>query len=478
MPSVLAIDQGTSATKAVVIDDHDQIRGLSQVDVRPTYLSGGGVEHDPQQVLASVLRAGREAAAQAEVRIDVVALANQGETVLAWDPDSGRPLTNMIVWQDRRAESVCRTLAESARTIADKTGLVLDPYFSAAKQAWIRQNVTRSGVVTTSDTWLLHQLCGAYVTDASTASRSLTVDLDRLEWDAELLELFDLQSESLPSIVDCDAIVGRTSAFGRETPVGGLVVDQQAALIAQRCLRAGELKCTFGTGAFVLANTGPQPLRSSSNLTTSAAWRTAEGTAYCIDGPVYAAASAVGWLRRIGVLSEQAQLDELAAAGAGGVLSVPAFAGLAAPWWQPTATGSFAGITLSTEAGHIVRAVLDGIAAQVAELARLIAADLRRPLERIRVDGGLTHSSVLMQATADLLQAEIEVFPSAHATPLGAAALARAAVEPGLPLSEAAVVWKPQTTYEPQWTSDRAAEFRARWHAAVEQHNSERETQG
>jgi glycerol kinase len=467
MTTVLAIDQGTSGTKAVVVSPEGSILGVAEIPVRPRYLHGGGVEQDPAELLDSVLGAGREAVRQAGVPVDIVTIANQGETVLAWDPDTGRPLSPMIVWQDRRAEELCTELRDSAELVAARTGLVLDPYFSAPKQAWIRRHVTSEGVVTTSDTWLLHQLTGAFVTDAATASRSLVTDLETGHWDQELLDLFGLGQERLPEIVACDALVGSTTAFGAEALVGGLIVDQQAALVAQNCLGPGEAKCTFGTGAFLLANVGTRPARSTEGLATSVAWRRGKELTYCLDGQVYTAASAVRWLQDVGHITSPPDLDRVAAEDNNGVLAVPAFAGLAAPWWRPDATATFTGMTLSTRPGHLVLAVLEGIAAQVAELGTLVERDLGQPLQRLRVDGGLTQCQVLMQAVANLMQIEIDVYPSQHATPLGAAALARIAVDPDLPLADAVVPWTPSRTYEPQWSADRAADFRGRWAAVA-----------
>lgn len=468
MTTVLAIDQGTSGTKAVVVDGDDNILGVSEVVVRPTYLPGGGVEQDPEALVRSVIEAGRYAVDRAGVAVDIVTLANQGETVLAWDPDSGRPLSKMIVWQDRRAEEVCEPLRDQAELIASRTGLVLDPYFSAPKQAWIRRNITSEGVVTTSDAWLVHHLTGAFVTDASTASRSLVLDVDSVEWDPELLDLFDLSDEALPRILPCDEVAGSTTAFGGTAKVGGLIVDQQAALVAQRCLRPGEAKCTFGTGAFLLANIGGRAVRSKANLSSSIAWQQRGETTYCLDGQVYTAASAVRWLEQLAFIDTAADLDRVAAAGSAGVMCVPALAGLAAPWWRSDATATITGMTLSTGSEHLVRAVLEGIAAQVAELARCMASDLGRPLERLRVDGGLTQSRVLMQAVADLMRIPVDVYPSANATPLGAAALARCAMDSALTLDDAVIAWSPSTTYEPQWSDDRAAEFSSRWRAIAD----------
>jgi len=471
--TVLSIDQGTSGTKALVVDGDGNVLGLSERPVRPDYLPGGGVEQDPHELLASVVDAGRAAVSAAGVPIDVVTLANQGETVLAWDPQTGRPLSNMIVWQDRRAEGICTELDRHKDTFARRTGLVLDPYFSAPKMAWLRRNVTREGVVTTSDSWLVHQLTRAFVTDATTAGRSLVTDLDTTDWDHELLELFGLADEPLPTIVACDAVVGHTSVFGGTVAVGGLVVDQQAALVGEGCTRPGEAKCTFGTGAFLLANTGPTATRSTAGLAASVAWRLGDHTTYCVDGQVYTAASAVRWMQQLGYVTTAADLDTVAATDGdgpdnGGVLAVPALAGLAAPWWRPDARATISGMTLSTTVGHLVVAILQGIAAQVAELGSAVATDLRGPLRRLRVDGGLTRCETLMQSVADLMQIEIDVYPSAHATALGAAALARMAHDPGLRLTDAIVAWRPSLTYGPRWSADRAAEFRARWNAAAD----------
>jgi glycerol kinase len=246
-----------------------------------------------------------------------------------------------------------------------------------------------------------------------------------------------------------------------------LVVDQQAALLAERCLDAGTAKCTFGTGAFLLAQLGPDAVRSSAGLTTSVAWRLRGHTSYCADGQVYTAASAVRWAVELGLVPAADRLDAVAHTSSDGVLCVPALAGLAAPWWDAQATASFTGMTLSSSRGHLVRALLEGVAAQVAVLTSLVAEDLGTPLTRLRVDGGLTRSRTLMQAQADLAQLPVEIYPSAHATPLGAAACARLALDPGLRVDEAVGTWQPDEVYEPTWSPDRAADHLARWRAAA-----------
>ena len=469
MTTVLAIDQGTSGTKATVVDGAGQVIGLSEISIRPDYLPGGGVEQNPQQLFDSVVQAGRLAiTAAGGADIDVVSFANQGESVLAWNPTTGDPLSPIGVWQDRRSESIVDELAGFAESIGTHTGLVLDPYFSAPKMAWLRRNVTRDGVVTTTDTWIVHRLTGEFVTDASTASRSLILNLDSGEWDRSLLEHFGLEDEPLPRITGSDAIVGTTSVFGGDIPVAGLVVDQQAALVAQDCIRAGEAKCTFGTGAFLLAHTGSDAPRSKAGLSTSIAWRTGGRDEYCLDGQVYTAASAVRWLANLGFIEHAADIDRVAAADSNGVFCIPALAGLAAPWWRPDAKASLHGVTLATEKEHIVRATLEGIAAQVAEVVASMAVDLGQPLHRLRVDGGLTQSQVLMQSVADLTQIPVDLYPSQHATPLGSAALARMAMEPGMALSEAIIPWQPTQSYTPQWSRDRATAFLQAWAAASE----------
>ena len=462
---VLAIDQGTSGTKAVVVDETDAILSIAEVPIRPDYRAGGIVEQDPAELLASVRSAGSRALDDAGVAVDAIALTNQGESVLAWDPVDGSTRSPIVVWQDGRAQAVCDPLRPHAEFVHARTGLVLDPYFSAPKLAWLRRNGWVDGVVTTTDAWLLHHLTGEFVTDVSTASRSLVTGLDDVAYDPALFELFDLTGERMPRIVDNDAIVGHTTAFGASVPVAGVIVDQQAALIAEDCLDAGAAKCTFGTGAFLLANNGTSAARSSHGLTVSVGWRTRGMTHYCTDGQVFTAASAIRWLQDVGIVRDAAELDEVASDDANGVSCIPALAGLAAPWWRSDATASFRGMTLATTRGDLVTAVLQGIAVQVAMLVELVGRDAGTPLTSLRVDGGLTRSTRFMQAVADLAQVPVTVYPTPHATPLGAVALARMALDPSLAMADAIVRWQPERTILPRWSTDRAAEFRAHWDA-------------
>lgn len=466
---VLAVDQGTSGTKALVICPERGVIGSGSAPVRPRYGPGGAVEVDPAELLGSVRDAGAQALAAAAEPVVAVGLANQGETVLAWDPVTGKPLTDAIVWQDRRAERICGELAAHEEELKRLTGLPLDPYFAAPKMAWIRRELTGEGVVTTSDSWLVHRLTGAFVTDAATAGRTQLLDLDAVGWSPAALDVFGLGGERLPTVVDAAGMFGTTTAFGGELPLTGLLVDQQAALLAQGALEPGTAKCTYGTGAFLLAQTGAVPRRGSSGLVSCVAWRLGGRTSYCLDGQVYTAASAVRWLTDLNVISGAADLDPVGGGvpDSGGVTFVPALAGLAAPWWRGDLRGSVTGLSLDTTAGHLVRALCEGIAAQVVELAGAVADDLGSPLTELRVDGGLTRSALLMQTQADLLQRPVEVSALPDVTALGAGAVARLGIDPGLSLAEAVPAWRPAAVYEPRIGPAEAAERLAGFRAAV-----------
>ncbi|HTY71892.1 MAG TPA: FGGY family carbohydrate kinase [Actinomycetes bacterium] len=467
--NVLAIDQGTSGTKALVVCPDRGVIGVGATAVRPRYGAGGAVEQDPSELLASVLDAGHQALAAAGEPVAAVGLANQGETVLAWDPATGEPYTDAIVWQDRRAAEICAEMGEHAETLAETTGLPLDAYFAAPKMAWLRRHLTGEGMVTTSDSWLVHRLTGELVTDASTASRTMLLDLDTCEWSMDAVSAFGLAGERLPRVVDCAGAVGTTTAFGPPVPVSGLLVDQQAALLAQGCLDAASAKCTYGTGAFVLANAGAPARRSRHGLVACVAWRLAGDPTYCFDGQVYTVASAVRWLTDVGLLSGPEDIDGLGLGvhDTGGVTFVPAFAGLAAPSWRGDVRAALGGLGLETTRGHVVRALCDGIAAQVVELSNAMAEDLGCPLSMLRVDGGLTRSRLLMQTQADLLQMPVEVYASPDATALGVATAARLGLDPRLRLADAVPRWEPAAVYEPAVSADEAIARLASYRAAV-----------
>jgi glycerol kinase len=458
--NILAIDQGTSATKALLVGPGQQVLGTGEVPVRVRAVGTSGVEADPEELFQSVIEAGSRALAAARAPVDAIALANQGETVLAWDRRTGRPLTPAIVWQDRRSAGVCERLQGSAPRLADITGLPLDPYFAAPKMTWLRENSSAGGVITTTDTWLLARLGGGYVTDAATASRTLLLDLDTADWSAEACEIFGLDPAELPEVADCAAITGQTSAFGRPVPVAGLAVDQQAALLAERCFAAGQAKCTYGTGAFLLATTGPTAVRSSGGLSASVAWRLAGTPTYCLDGQVYTAGAAIRWLGEVGLLRDASELDDAGGSvtDSGGAVFLPSLAGLGAPHWRPAARGAFLGLGLGTTRAHLIRAVIDGLAASVALLAGAVASDLGGPLTALRADGGLTRSRLLMQAQADLLQLPVEVCRTPDATALGVAALASIGIGQAAGVEQAVGPADVEAVIEPRIGADEAAE--------------------
>lgn len=464
--TVLAIDQGTSATKAVVVADDGGVLSLAEASIQVVAASNGSVELDPEELWASVLAAGTEAMAAARhPRLSAIGLANQGETVMAWDRSTGLPNGPAIVWQDRRSEVICDRLREHAGFLTDHTGLQLDPYFVAPKMVWLREQVGGGPTITTTDTWMLHRLCGAFTTDVATAGRSLLLDLDTATWSSRACEIFGIDPATLPRVVGNAEALGDCDLFGSPVPVTGTCVDQQAALFAEHCRTAGEAKCTYGTGAFMLACTGHRPTRSTHGLVGCPAWRIGTEPTYCLDGQVYTVGAAVTWLIEMGIMSEPADLDRLgeAVTGAAGVTFVPALAGLAAPFWKPQAKAAFSGLTLGTERGHLVRAAIDGIAAQVALLAQAAGRDLGSPLTRLRVDGGLTRSRLLLQTQADLLQAPVEVYPSPHATALGVAAFADLGANAVSQDQLSAASWRPDVVVEPRIGADEAADRLASW---------------
>lgn len=466
--AILAIDQGTSATKALVVNADGTIAAIAEAPVASRSVGADGVELLPEEIWDSVVAAAGEALSASACRPAAVALANQGETVLAWDRGTGKPLSPAISWQDRRSEPICAGRTDHSYEVRQITGLQLDPYFSAPKMAWLRQEVTADGVVTTTDSWLLHRLAGSFVTDTATASRTLLLDLDAASWSPRMCDLFGIEIEQMPGLVGNDAVIGATTLFGGEIPVAGAIVDQQAALLAENCLLPGQAKCTYGTGAFLLANLGARAARSQAGLASCVAWNLRGSVTYCLDGQVYTAGSAIGWLRKLGLIDTPADLDPLAgSAGPGGEVFVPALAGLAAPYWSPTARASLTGMSLDTGRGSIVRAVLEGIAANVAVLAEATARDLGLPVERLRADGGLTRSQVLMQVQADLLQVPVDVYEVPNATALGAAALARLALGHAADAASAVERWHPARTYEPRCSRDEALDRLGRWRDAA-----------
>lgn len=462
--AILAIDQGTSGTKALVVGDEGEVqrRGIGEISLR--HAPGGLVECDPGELWGSVVSAVSQALAD-PLTVNAVGLANQGESILAWDPRTLEPLSPVMVWQDSRATSLCDERREREEFVRSRTGLQLDPYFVAPKMKWLRENITSDGVVTTTDAWLLAKLTGGFFTDIATASRTLLLDIHSGAWSGELLEIWGLEEEALPEVVRSDQALGVITATDlpslRGVQLSGVVVDQAAALFAQSCLTAGEAKCTYGTGAFLLANVGATPKISNFGLATSIAWDVRGARAHYLDGQVFTAASAVAWLIENGLLESAESIDFLPRES-GGVMAVSALAGFGAPRWKPSGSGAIAGISLATTKANIARAVVDGIAAQVTELIGAMSAD-GVELQRLRVDGGLTRSRTLMQMQSDLAQIPLDVYPHPDATALGVAAIARLGADSSLSVAEALPPWRPVSTYEPQWSEDQSAEYMSMW---------------
>lgn len=456
MTTVLAIDQGTSATKAVVADESGPLVDVD-VPVTGTTYDDPRVEQDPLALLDSVIAAGRAALSRSPVIPAAIGLGNQGETVLAWNLRTGEPLGAALSWQDRRSSAITEAMdPDTADALLALTGLPLDPYFAAPKMAWLRRElggtIGPDVAITTIDAWTTFRLTGEFVTDAATASRTMLLDPRTLDWSAEALGAFGLEGLPQPRVIACDEHIGTTDAFGPSLPVIGAIVDQQAALLAEDCRTVGSAKCTYGTGAFLLANVGEDHAPSRSGLATSLAWALADGTrASCVDGQVYTVGAGVSWLQRIGLIDGPEDLDALGSSvsDTAGARCLPSLAGVGAPSWLPDARGSWSGLSLATTRAHLVRSFCEGVAAQIAVLADAVSRDIGRPLTTLRVDGGLTRSRTIMQMQADLLGAPVEVYPHACATALGIAALTLRGVDGAGAEEQLVGGWRPAATYRP-----------------------------
>jgi glycerol kinase len=466
--AILAIDQGSSATKAVVVGEDGGRLAQASRPVRAQHAAGGVVECDGEEILRSVIDAGRHALGQTNEPLTAIGIGNQGETVLAWDRSSGRPLGPAISWQDKRAHTIAKQLSGHRDRLHQITGLPLDPYFAAPKMRWLREQHPAAGVVTTIDSWIIQRLSGEFVTDAATASRTLLLDLDAGEWSDEAFALFGLSAEERPRIVECAAEIGRTDVFGSSIPLTSAIVDQQAALFGLGCLHPGELKCTYGTGAFAMVNVGPEPRRSSSNLPASIAWTFGGETMYCLDGPVYAVGAALTWLCDLGLLSAAADLDAVASrAGDSDVVFIPALAGSGPPNWSSRPSGAWFGLSLATQKEDLVRAAVSGVAAEVTTLIRLIEKDLEQPITSLRADGGLAASDTLLQTQSDLLQLPVERSATLDATAAGIAALSALGLGSGATIEWVGNATPPARVFEPQISRDEAYDRLTRWQNAA-----------
>ncbi|HSG39443.1 MAG TPA: glycerol kinase GlpK [Thermoanaerobaculia bacterium] len=489
MPHVLALDQGTTRSRAIVFDDSGAVVAMAQREFQQIFPRPGWVEHDPLEIWDSQLAVAREALAKAGLAArDLAALGitNQRETTLVWDRESGLPLGNAIVWQDRRTAEVCGRLKREGLEplFRERTGLVIDPYFSGTKLAWILDNFpeararSRRLAFGTVDSWLIWKLTGGrlHVTDVTNASRTLLYNLHTGDWDDELLRALDIPREMLPEVRSSSEVYAETlpELLGAPVPIAGVAGDQQAALFGQACLSPGMVKSTYGTGCFLLMNTGGTPVPSRHELLTTPAWRidrTGGGTAYALEGSVFVGGAVVQWLRDgLGLIRSSGEIEALAASvpDAGGVVLVPAFTGLGAPHWDPYARGALVGITRGTTAGHLARAALEGIAFQVADVLAAMEADSGVRVSELRVDGGATANNLLMQFQADLVGVPVVRPRVQETTALGAAYLAGLAVGVWKDTGEISARWRAEKTFEPAMDPGRAAELRRHWSRAVE----------
>ena len=487
MSHLLALDQGTTSSRAIVFDESGQIIALKQQEIGQHYPQQGWVEHDPKEIWTSQLAVAQGALQAAGLRpADVAGLGitNQRETVIAWDRVTGEPLHRAIVWQDRRTASVCDQLRSDGREpmVVGKTGLLLDPYFSATKLAWLLENVLdvrqaaeqRRLAFGTIDAWLVYQLTGGalHVTDASNASRTQLMDIHIGDWDDELLDCFGVPRSVLPEVRSSSEVYGQVhsdlSLAG--IPIAGIAGDQQAALFGQACFDRGSAKNTFGTGCFMLMNTAEEAIASGHKLLTTIAWRLDGRTEYALEGSVFMGGAVVGWLRDgLGIIKSSSDVEALAnsVADTGGVFLVPAFTGLGAPHWDPYARGTIIGITQGTTAAHLARAALESIALQVADLLEAMRGDSAADVSQLRVDGGASVNDTLMQCQADLLQTPVVRPEVTETTALGAAYLAGLATGVWPSRDAVARQWRAERLFEPRMSADQAEAKRARWRRAL-----------
>ncbi|WP_279164692.1 glycerol kinase GlpK [Thermus scotoductus] len=486
MKYLLALDQGTTSSRAILFSLEGRPVAMAQREFRQLYPRPGWVEHDPLEIWESQLGVAQEALRQAGVEArEVVALGltNQRETTLVFERGTGRPLYNAIVWQDRRTASLCQELkAQGLEPLfRERTGLLLDPYFSGTKLAWLLANVPglreRAGrgeaLFGTVDTWLLYRLTGGRVhaTDPSNASRTLLFNLHTLSWDEELLEVFRVPRAMLPEVRPSDGDFGETlpELFGRAIPIRGVLGDQQAALFGQAALERGEGKCTYGTGAFLLLNTGERPVPSPKGLLSTVAWSVRGKVSYALEGSVFMAGAVVGWLRDgLGLVQESAQVEALAreVEDSGGVYLVPAFTGLGAPYWDPYARGAILGLTRGTTKAHLARAALEGVAFQVVDVVRTME-EAGTPLKELRVDGGMVENALFLQIQADLLGVPVLRPKVTETTALGAALMAGVGAG-AMGLGEVKAAWTLQARFDSRMPEARRQALHQGWRRAVE----------
>ncbi len=488
MPNaILALDQGTTSSRAIVFDHRGRVRAAAQQEFRQIFPKPGWVEHDPEEIWSSQIAVARRALKEsglAAADIAAIGITNQRETTVLWDRKTGRPVHNAIVWQDRRTSEWCDELKRSghAELVQQRTGLVIDSYFSASKLRWLLENVPGARARAeraelafgTIDTWLLWKLTGGslHATDATNASRTMLYDIRARRWDDELLRLFQVPRAVLPEVRPSSVVYAQAAKdlFGAPIPIAGIAGDQQAALFGQACFSRGLAKNTYGTGCFALMNTGADPVASRHRLLTTVAWDAAGRTEYALEGSVFIGGAVVQWLRDgLGLVKSAADIETLAASvpDSGGVYLVPAFAGLGAPHWDQYARGTITGITRGTTSAHLARAALESIAFQVADILDVMRLDSGIPIRELRVDGGAAANNLLLQFQADLLRVPVVRPRVTETTALGAAYLAGLAVGFWRSTDEVQANHQVDRVFEPQLDAKEADHRRARWKEAL-----------
>ena len=480
---ILALDQGTSSSRAIVFDHEGNIRSTAQMEFTQYFPKPGWVEHNPMEIWSSEAAVIAEAITKMGINgkdIAGIGITNQRETTIVWDAETGEPVYNAIVWQDRRTSGFCDTLRDKADWIREKTGLIIDAYFSGTKIRWILENVPgarekaeagklRFGTV---DSWLVWQLTRGevHVTDVSNASRTMLFNIHTLEWDQELLDLLGIPRSMMPSVRSSSEIYGhtKTTIFAHAVPIGGIAGDQQAALFGQMCTEPGSVKNTYGTGCFLLMNTGEKPILSRNNLLTTIAWKIGDKVNYALEGSIFVGGSVVQWLRDgLGIIRSSSEIEALARTveDNGGVYFVPALTGMGAPYWDQYAHGTICGITRGTTAAHIARAALEGIAFQTMDIVGAMEKDAGVPLSELKVDGGASRNDLMMQFQADILGASVVRPQVTETTAMGACYLAGLAVGYWSSLDEIKAQWQAEHVFTPSGADTTA--LKAGWADAI-----------
>ena len=487
MQYILALDQGTTSSRAIIFDQAGAIHAVAQKELTPIFPQPGWVEQDPNEIWSSQAGVVTEVLQKAQVSatdIAAIGITNQRETTLVWDRKTGQPICNAIVWQDRRTADVCTRLKHDGKEelFQQKTGLVIDAYFSGTKLAWILDTVpgarqkAEAGQLTfgTVDTWLTWHLTKGrfHLTDVTNASRTLLYNIHTGEWDDELLAILNIPPSLLPEVHTSSEVYAETvpELWGRAIPIAGIAGDQQAALFGQMCTRPGMVKNTYGTGCFMLMQTGAQAVRSHNNLLTTPAWKIDGQASYALEGSVFIGGAVVQWLRDgLGIIKSSAEVEALAARvpNTAGIYLVPAFTGLGVPHWDPYARGTIVGLTQGATAAHIARAALESIAYQSCDVLAAMAADAQVRLPELRVDGGATANDLLMQFQADVLGVSVVRPKIAETTALGAAYLAGLAVGYWKDQTELAMQWQVERIFEPKMSQERRDGLLAGWHKAL-----------